>query len=334
MLNIQIFTFLVQLLWVLNSAQQPEQAPAGPGGSDYTFGEVLISDYSTEPDGFWLYEPIAPRPDSAHLVVLIHGYGAINPMIYGGWIKHLVGKGNIVVFPRYQKNLTNPAPSDFPKNVAQAIKDALTVLAEEDHVKPYPGKMSLAGHSYGGVIAANLGVNYDTLGLPTPDAIMLCSPGSGPFKGAVLDDYTGLSPDLKLLVMVSDRDHVVGDRFGKKVFNTATQVRQRNLIRQFSDRHGEPRIAAGHNECQSWDEQFDGGIYNFTSNKARKTVRTDALDYYGYWKLFDALMDCGHSGENCHVALGGTPEQKSLGQWSDGVEIRALEIQLPEHGDN
>ncbi|MEZ4892408.1 MAG: hypothetical protein R2778_05270 [Saprospiraceae bacterium] len=58
---------------------------------------------ATTADGYWLFEPADPKPDSAEVVVFLHGYGAYNPMAYGKWIKHLVAKGNIVIYPRYQK---------------------------------------------------------------------------------------------------------------------------------------------------------------------------------------------------------------------------------------
>ncbi len=329
MLSTYFLPLLISLLWT-NTIKQPEQALTGPGSSEYTHEEIRIQDFADEPHGYWLYEPAAPQPDSAHLVIFTHGYGAINPMIYGAWIRHLVRKGNIVVFPRYQKNLTNPRPSDFPANVSQAIKDALLVLEQEGHVKPYAGRMSLVGHSYGGVISANLGVNYERMGLPFPEAIMLCSPGSGPFKGAVLEDYSGLPLDSRMLITVSERDHVVGDKFAKKVFQTSPQLKKRNLLRQFGDKHGEPRITAGHNECHGLDKALDGDIHNISTRKAIRNARTNPVDYYGYWKLFDALLDCTRKDENCHIAFGDTPEQKDMGTWSDGTAIRPFEVLLPD----
>ncbi|MEM9921124.1 MAG: alpha/beta hydrolase [Bacteroidota bacterium] len=320
---------MLQLL-LASDIHPPAQPEKGPGGAVYQSRDVVFTDRSQEVDGYWLYEPDNPRMDSAHVIVFVHGYGAMNPMIYGGWIKHLVRKGNIVIFPRYQKNLFSPPPEDFPYNTAKAIKDALAFLDTTDHIKPITRHLTLVGHSYGGVISANLAVNYDDLGIPKPKAIFLCTPGSGPFKGAVLPDYGGLPEDLKLLVMVSDRDRVVGDKFGLRVFNTAPQVATRNFIRQYPDKHGDPNIDASHSEPYFLDEEFDSGLRNITARRALYIGKKNAVDYFGYWKLLDAMIDCQRAGTHCEFAFGNTEEQRYMGQWSDGTAVRELEVTLPK----
>ena len=53
------------------------------------------------------------------------------------------------------------------------------------------------------------------------------------------------------------------------------------------------------------------------------TVTTpDALDFYGYWKLFDALSDAAFYGRNREFALGNTPDYCYMGTWSDGRPVR------------
>jgi hypothetical protein len=47
----------------------------------------------------------------------------------------------------------------------------------------------------------------------------------------------------------------------------------------------------------------------------------DAYDWYGPWKWLDALMGCAFDGEWCEYALGNTPEQRSMGTWSDGTPV-------------
>ena len=58
------------------------------------------------------------------------------------------------------------------------------------------------------------------------------------------------------------------------------------------------------------------------------------MDYNGYWKLFDALQDCTLNEENCNIAFGDTPEQRSLGNWSDGTPIKPLEVTIPAKSIN
>ena len=109
----------------------PGQPPTGPGGAEYTHQSVAFFDGAKYADGYWLFEPADPRPDSAEVVVFMHGYGAYNPMAYGKWIKHLVAKGNIVIYPRYQRNLIMPRPNAFPRYAARGIRDALAALEKK-----------------------------------------------------------------------------------------------------------------------------------------------------------------------------------------------------------
>lgn len=308
----------------------PVQPEEGPGSKNYVHEEVIFQDFAAEEDGYWLFEPAAPKPDSAHVVVFLHGYGAIDPAIYGSWIRHLVRQGNIVVFPRYQKNIWSPSPKHFADHAARAIRDALAEMGRGEHVRPITSQLSFAGHSYGGVISAHLAARHEELQIPPPQAVMLCAPGSGPMKGGVLDSYASIPADTRLLVIVHEGDRVVGDEFGVQVFETAVNTPHRNLIRQYEDNHGEPRIYDGHNHAYALDSTFYAGIKNVSYRRALKSAKTDAMDYYGYWKLFDALLSCTRSGQFCEYAFGDTPEQRYLGEWSDGQPIRELVVILPE----
>lgn len=327
-------SFVIHLFFIqFGFAQEisaPSQPALGPGGADYVHDSITIYDFAETPEGYWLYEPACPTPDTANVVVFLHGYGAYNPMIYGGWIRHLVRKGNIVIFPRYQKNIFSPSPKKFVAYAAEGIRDALTELEKEGHVKPITDNISLVGHSYGGVISANLAVNFAELQIPFPHAVMLCSPGTGPFDGGLMESYADMLADTKLIVLVNEHDRTVGDKIGKLVFETAEKVKNRNLLRQFRDKYGHPEITASHNESYALDEYFDSGDRNISTLRARRKGSTDAMDFYGYWKLFDALLDCARYDENCHFALGNTPQQRYLGAWSDGTPIKEMEVLLPE----
>ena len=324
-----VFLFFQQFL-IAQNIVSPVQPTLGPGGTEYSHDSLIIHNFAENQDGYWLYEPACPTPQFANVVVFLHGHSAYNPMIYGAWIKHLVLKGNIVIFPRYQKSMFSPSPSKFVENASKGIRDALLELQSGDYVKPNLDAISLVGHSYGGVISANIGVNFDELELPFPNAIMLCSPGSGPFKGGVLDDYSGLPNKTKLLIMVSEDDKTVGDKLGVRVYETAQNVVFRNLLRQFEDDYGSTIITAGHNESYAVDEFFDSGMRNVSTKRAQKKGKIDAMDYYGYWRLFDALLDCARDGKNCNMAFGNTPEQRTLGQWSDGTLIKEFEVLVPD----
>ena len=329
----QLITYLFSIVFSFslntNSILQPDQPTTGPGSNDYTHSEINIHDHSSSQKGYWMYTPKQIGDEPMDVIVFMHGYGAMNPMIYGGWIKHLVKQNNIVIFPRYQRGILSTHPDDFAPNAAFAINAAKNELKDNLLINANWDNLSLVGHSYGGVIISNLAVNYSDLNIPKPKNVMLCSPGTGPLKGGRLDSYEKMDADINLLVMVSDNDYVVGDEFGYLVFNSAQNVINRNFIRQFKDSHGDPRIGADHNQCYSLDTELDSGYRNVTTKRALRISKIDAIDYNGYWKLFDALRDCTFNENLCNYAFGNTTEQSSLGNWSDGTPINKLEITLP-----
>lgn len=319
-------------LWSQASAPvlQPEQAAAGPGGGEYLHAEVRFQDFAEEADGYWLFEPSSPTPDSADVVVFLHGYGGYNPMIYGQWIKHLVRKGHIVIFPRYQKNLVFPRPPRFTKNVARGIRDALVELAKEGHVKPKVDHLVIVGHSYGGIIAAKLGVQFEKFGIPQPKGLLLCAPGTGPLTGGRLRSYQKMPADTKVVIVVSKNDEVVGEKMAKRIFRTAVHTPERNLLYLYQDSHGTPAIKASHNQSYALDRDYDTGIRNFTAKRALRIATTDVVDYNVYWKFLDAMLDCIVAGENCELVLGGGYQQTGVGKWSDGRSIQAMRVVLPQ----
>lgn len=308
--------------------QGPAQPLDGPGGANYSCDSVAMYDFADKPYGYWLFEPAGPeRPDSAQVVVLLHGYGGFNPMIYGEWIRHLVRKGHIVIFPRYQRNLFFPRPPKFGDHTARGIRDALAELQNGQYVRPIAEYLVIAGHSYGGVVAADLGVNYEAYGIPQPKGLLLCAPGTGPLKGGRLDTYEDMPADTKIVIMASEGDRVVGDEFARLVFETAVHTPQRNLIYQYRDSLG---IGAGHNQSYCIDLAFDTGRRNPTASRALRRSKLNTVDYFGYWKILDGLIRCLKSGDFCRYALGDTLEQRSLGYWSNGRPVRELEVLLPE----
>lgn len=321
--------FLISF-WLLaifhGNSQTFQQPPTGPGSATYQHDSVILYNYAAKADGFWLFEPAQPRPEKADIIIFIHGYGGYNPMIYGQWIRHLVRQGNVVIYPRYQKTVLRPRPKKFSKNVVAAIHQALDTLRSEQHIHPVLDNFSIVGHSYGGTIAAEITAKWQSYNIPLPKSVFLGAPGTGPFKAGKLDTYEQLPSDLQLLILVHEKDYVVGDKLGRKVFETAIHTPQRNLIIQYKDKPND--IKAGHNESYSVDSSFDSGVRNYTTKNALRHTKTNAIDYYGYWKLYDALRSCSASGKYCEYAFGNTPQQRSLGSLN-GQPIRALEVVLP-----
>lgn len=313
-----------------NPPTGPAQPLKGPGAAVYAHDSVRISDFAEDMNGYWVFEPQCPQPSTAPVIAFHHGYGAINPMIYGAWIRHLVQQGYLVIYPRYQKNLLVPGTKTFVDHASLGIKAALDRLREEEgSVKPDTSAFFLVGHSYGGVIAANMAAHYRALQLPKPQAAFLCTPGTGPFQGGLLEGYSGLDSTLRLGIVIAIHDHVVGEELGRKIYRTAVNTPRRFLVRQHPDDHGEPAIGAGHNECYALDESFDAGLHNLSFMRAQQVAQENAVDYYLYWKMLDALLKCSLQGQYCLIAEGCGADASYMGNWSDGYPVQPLEIHRP-----
>lgn len=325
------FVFWICVVFVNAQILHPSQPTSGPGGSDYVHEGYQSYDFAKKADGYWLYEPSSPAPDSANVVVFLHGYGVLNPVVYGGWVKHLVRKGNIVICPRYQKSLFTTAPSRYAKNTTNAIHDAIEELQQPGHVKPRMENWVYAGHSYGGAIAGYLAVLHEEFKVPKPKGILLAQPGTGGFKGSKLDSYKDLDEDIKMIITVGEGDHVVGDKLARLVLSTA-RAKHQNLLLHFKDIHGAPIFHSSHAQPVALEPEMDNNKMNYIIRAAMKRADTDGTDFYCYWKVLDALIDCSFYDKNCHYAFGNTKEQKYMGKWSDGKPVQPMIVF--EHLDN
>jgi hypothetical protein len=246
-------------------------------------------------------------------------------------IEHLVRKGNIVVYPKYQNNsLTTPA-ENFTPNAAISVKQAIDTLLIGNFVKPRIENYAYIGHSFGGVISSNLTLLADSLGLPQPKALMPSQPGHGGFTQALLPSYKNFKPELKMLMIVGDNDAVVGSSFARLLYDSAIYVNPeyKNLATHFFDNHGYPNIEATHNEPLSWSSKYDSGDYNSVVNGSLAASKLDAVDFYCYWKLSEALINCAFYNTNCNYAFCQTNEQKNMGNWSDNIAVKELKIEAP-----
>jgi len=309
------------------SQSQPTQPTSGPGGSDYPFGGVTQYDYGTNRNGedFWLYEPNTPTPDSANVVVFIHGLGETNPKLYGAFIKHLVRKGNIVIYPRYQRTLDFTTQiAEFNDSCAKGIKKALDTIQQPGHVKGRIENYFILGHSVGGVLTADMSMLYAQYGLPKPRAAFSMQPGAANY---LMSSYYLFPSDVPYLILVSQDDAVVGTAPGTTIYNQSVNAptSHKNLVHTYQDNHGSPAVTATHFDPLAGDAAFDNGETNLFI-LASGNGPVDAFDWYGTWKLQDALMDCALHNQNCEYAFGDTPEQHGMGSWSDGTPVRILEI--------
>jgi uncharacterized protein (TIGR03437 family) len=280
----------------------PTQPTTGPGSTQgQTQYTVQQATYGTGGTQYWIYTP-QPMPTPAPVVVFVHGFAALQPGPYLDWITHIVKRGNIVIYPKYQESTTEN-PKDYTPNAISAIKSALGVLGSSADLSRY----AYVAHSYGGVIEFNLAAEAAAQGLPVPKAIFAAHPGDSVSPVPTIGEYSLFSQipaSTLVLMLVGDADDLVGDTTAKNIIAALPQVPQKNFLTVQSDNHGSPALSATH--------------------IAPNAPPTDALDWFAYWKLSDAIVDLAFYGFNGDFALGGGNNQLSMGSWSDGVPVRPL----------
>jgi len=294
------------------AAQTPPGQPSGsgPGGSTYPHASYTVTTNGSGNTQYWVYQPASPKPASAPLIVLNHGWGAMEPEGYIGWIVHLVRRGNAVVYPRYQATLLTPR-STFTANAITAVKNAIAWLqASSTRVQPQLARFAVAGHSYGGVVTINMGHRWSSHGLPQPKVLMPVEPWY-----EHIDALNGVPATVLLSCVVGAADDFAGwdgcdiiwDRTGH------LSLANRDYVILPSDDYGSPDLVADHYAPAA---NPSGG--------ARSGI--DALDWYGLWKSFDGLTDCAFYGTNCAYGIGDTPEHRFMGTWSDGEPVTELAV--------
>jgi alpha/beta hydrolase fold len=287
----------------------PEQPSEGPGGSNYSHAGVRQTRHGFGIRQFWVFEPRDPVPLSAPLIVFNHGWSAFYPFYYKEWIVHLVRRGNIVVFPRYQLTPLIGART-ATQNAMYAVHQAIALLQNGNHVSPDLERFAIVGHSLGGGITAEMAVLATEQGLPQPKAIMPVEPFVR--LDTMMYDFQGIPASTYLLVIVGENDTIVGNSSGKTIFTTADQIPldQKDYVILQTDRHGEPALIADH----------------VAPLCIPRGSSVNALDFYCTWKLFDALTDYAFYGSHHDYCLGNTPEQRFMGFWSDGVPVQELVV--------
>lgn len=284
-------------------------------------------------DQYWIFEPAEPKPERAPVVFFLHGWTAMDPSVYGAWIRHLARKGNIVIYPRYQANLLTP-PKEMLEGGLGALKAALKVLREPGHVQAELDQVAVVGHSLGGSMCVNVAVRAKAEGLPQPKAVMIVQPAgaTGPGGIALLpaDDPARIPAGTLLLVVTGEHDLMVGTEPGRKLFAGATSVAKadRNYVLMRSDGHGQPPLWADHLSPLAFDATVTQPKAGAPAAKGNDTGG-NALDHYGYWKFLDALCDAAFHGRNRDCALGNTVKQRFMGTWSDGLAVKQPEVLVP-----
>jgi len=155
--------------------------------------------------GVWIYQPAGKPKD---VVVYFHGQGGpeeATPANHLPWIRHLVKRGSIVVYPRFEVLYTQDPIPHIVSSVRAATRrvdvDGLPVLA--------------IGYSRGGALAVEYGAVATKNKVPVPGEIMSTFPASVGNEGHIVD-LKPLDHSTELVIQMGQADSVVG-RAGARV---------------------------------------------------------------------------------------------------------------------
>lgn len=296
----------------------PEQRATGPGGAEVAFDRVVATHYGPEQLGYWLYEPADPHPGSSlpttgSLPVVLflggccyqdgdQGYGN-KPSDVQAWLDHLTQRGAIVIYPETRGD-------HGTEDTNTAMRAAVAVLGKGQgggHGEADWSRFIVIGYSFGGWNAPLYAASSSAEGLPVPQAIfstVAYDPGTPP-------DLSTIPATTRVIVLVDDDPTGWNDHGARRIWAALTTVPadQRSFIRLKSDLRGVPSLIANHQLAATGDY----GTLN-------------ALDWFGTWKVGDALMSCTFASEDCEYAFGDSPELRFMGYWSDGTLVDELEV--------
>lgn len=340
---VRTLTLLIVLLngcGVQAGPKPPGQPASGPGGADYKHASVEALRSGSGPDEFWIFTPADPRPESAPVVFFLHGWGAVHPRAYGAWLQHTVRKGHIVIYPRYQYSDKLRTPREVMLAGAQkAAQDAWNLLTTEGLVRPRTDKVAWIGHSMGGILSIKLAANSATLGLPPPGFAFLVQPGG--HDVLPLGDLSTLPVDTVVEIVTGDQDDMAGDSGAKAIRSALSGApgRRVEILAMRSERRSRPKLEADHFAPLGVASGFPpanivGGDMDQAGGPLRESMREhrqnrydlDALDYFGFWKVGDALLDATFRGQNLEFAFGDTPQQRFMGTLSDGTPVAPMMV--------
>ena len=311
----------------------PVQPAMGYGGKHYNFHAMKIERIGIQSDQYFLFTPSKPTPKSAGMIIFLHDRMATNPKYYTAWLRHLCLRGWIIVFPQYQGE--GDPEKDYLFNAIRDVKNAMEVLFKKGQIKLNKDKIAIIGHGTGATVGANIAATSYYFGIPTPKALMFAMPSK---QFMHLKNLSGISPKAKMLVIVGDKTNDEIKNTARQIFYAAKRIKSnnKNYLTFLSDFHGSPPVVADREaprapELPSCPHEILKRRYEFvqfanTESEARhlRTQPVDAMDWYGTFRLFDAMAANVFEHKLSEDAFGNTPQQRFMGYWSDGRRLRGL----------
>lgn len=279
-----------------NIMAQPLQSVSASQKS-YPYSQVSKELIGEGAFAYWIFQPQGETPATAPVTLFLHGWMAIDPYPYGGWIDHLAKSGHIVIYPVFQTSQKESAEA-MEENAFEAIRQAIAYLDNTNLIRPNWSRLSIVGHSFGGGLSTLVAANAQSLGLPAPKVIMAVAPGwkSGGLPTQTLDQ---ISPDSHLLIIEGADDELADSRQGANIYDATPQIptdRKEFVLLETNDSdvpvdHSAPLapMESYRNATLSRREvrrqRFGALVLGVLTGQSAGT--TDYLDADGYWRILD-----------------------------------------------
>lgn len=297
------------------SAEVMENPIAGGYGANGPMAMTVDSFASPLNEGAWVhvFRPAESKGRSP-TVFLFHGYSANHPADLGHLIEHLVSRGMAVVFSPY--------------SILPVADGEETVGRKHDMI--YAGMVEAVKRSGRHLDTSRIGFFGQSFGAGAiPRIAYRCITGNGwgaagafifmaaPWYtyGITREQYASFPKHVKMIVQIYDDDRTNDHQIAVDVFKSiGIPSAGKDFVTVYSDSLGDYVMSANH--------FVPYGRHNINGEE-------NLLDYYGVFKLTDALADYAFTGneEARKTALGnGSPAQRFMGEWEDGRPVRPMEV--------
>ncbi len=309
-------------------------------------GAVLVLADGEGAQRVYIFLPQAPALTGPVPVVFFHhGWLGMDPLNYGALIDHLVREGNVVVYPVYQQSGAT-SPQGIVETAALADRRGLAVMAAHG-LTPDHRKILYFGYSMGAAISLDLALEPDRYGLPPPDALLLLAPGdapavaTGPAGRSIIRNVRLLPRTLPIAMMTGAEDTQIGLPTARALMAKLCRAApgRRVLMVLPGDSHDGVTVHARHGAPGAPDPRYDFPLTdeNFPvllpgQPQYAVSPSLNQLDFYGFWKVADALLDSFVTGQPPSDVFGnGTPAQLYLGTWPEGTPFKQIQLENSCH---
>lgn len=294
-------------------ALPPQQPSSGAGSNSYPHASFSKSVHDSNDLKYWLYEPQAPAPANAPVLLYLHGWSATTPDAYEKMLIHFARKGLIVVYPKFGGWFNT---GKYESNAKTAYKNAIKRLQEPGHVSPDLTKTVFAGHSLGAHLALRMANSSVSESYPAPLALVLHEAAGADTQineTLSLENLSSIVSSTYLLLI--SREQWVSDpnTYGTvmQAWNNTPQIprQQKSFIAVQSDSYGDPDLVSDHLGVVAGDCGW------FC------TAPLDAIDWWGYWRPTEAIINYVFYGKDFEFVFGNGQTVRYMGKWADGTPV-------------